>query len=298
MAKHNVEFRIPEDEWQQFVGRDIGKLIGRSVTGLVRKVEVPIGDQLYEEIGRIHRTLKAKRGHGLFTSWIPHAEYSSAELAAAEILRLSVPAVFEPPGEEVGTKYEDGDACDICGIGRRQVSDLVLDLRRVQTGRDIETQTVPRKDIARSIADEVVVSTRFADALTKSGMTGIRLRPVFQVGRRDPSPTWRQLVIGGTPVVAIPPTKFGIDPFDMDPEGSYRCPRGHIAGLNLLSEVTIDRASWSDSDAAKTSEAVGWRQGLLVPAPLFMVSSRFQALVAHNSFTGASLAIAHLAGSP
>lgn len=295
MAKRTVEFRIPEDEWQRFVGRDMGKVIGRPVTGLIRKVEVPIGDHMFDEIGRIHRSLNAKRGHGLFTAWIPHAQYSAAELAAAEILSLSVPAVFEPAGEEVGTKYDDSDACEICGIGRRQVSDLILDLRKVQPERDIDTQTVPRKDIARTIADEVVVSSRFGDALLNSGMTGIRLRPVLQVGKREPSPNWRQLVIGGMTVVAIPPTRFGIDPFDEDPEGRYRCPRGHVAGLNLLSEVTIDRASWSGSDVATTSQAVGRRQGLLVPTPLIMVSSRFQAFVARNSFTGVSLEIAHLA---
>ena len=37
----------------------------------------------------------------------------------------------------------------------------------------------------------------------------------------------------------VPPTGAGVDPFDEDPEGRYRCPCGHVLGLNRLSELWI-----------------------------------------------------------
>lgn len=63
--------------------------------------------------------------------------------------------------------------------------------------------------------------------------------------RDDDATTWHQLRLVAPPVYVVSPTTFGIDPFDDDQLGVYRCPLGHVAGLNVISEVTIEIRGWA-----------------------------------------------------
>src|SRR5262249_22702448 len=104
--------------------------------------------------------------------------YTRAELARARLFQLRINAVFEPAGEQCGTAYDDSTACQHCGAGRRQVSDLILDLRKVPT----------TKDIARTIADEWIVSQRFAQLLLDAEISGFELRPVRHKAHYEDDP--------------------------------------------------------------------------------------------------------------
>lgn len=263
----------------------------------MRRVEAAPGDPLYERIEEVQRSLRAVGPTGLFTSWIPHRRYTPAELEAAEVLRLDIHAVFEPAGEDCGTVYDESTACAQCGVGRTQVSELTLNLRGISAGWDVHTRPGPQaKDIARTIADEIVVSDRLATLFREHQVSGVELRRVRHYRTpRTPLPAWYQPVVTSAPVRAVAPTSFGINPFDEDAAGLYRCPLGHVAGLNLLSELTIRGSDWDGADIVATAEAVGHRGGgLLVPSPLLLVSPRLYRLFHDERVKGARVEVAHL----
>ena len=65
--------------------------------------------------------------------------------------------MFEPEGESCGTEYDDSAACESCGVGRRQVSELVLDIGKLRS-----------LDFAETIASEKILSARFVDLFRKA----------------------------------------------------------------------------------------------------------------------------------
>lgn len=350
MVREYAEFRIPEENARRFLEPDIGKPLGqRGFPPSVRLVRVPVDDPLYARIGEIERRCRGE-GKYFFLGWYIERRYSRRELETAELFHLLITAVFEPPGEDCGTVYDESTACPICRAGRTQVSDLILDLGKVPRG----------KDIARTIANEWIVSQRLAELLLDAGMTGFELRPVRhkayyedepidlrkvpsgqellrraekagltpvninwefivwlnrpeqdelaerarreyialleQRARRRPKPVpvWYQLVVTSTPVPTVPPTRFGNDPFDDDPEGRYRCPFGHMKGWTLLSEIWIPREAWDGSDILRTAEVKGGWQGLGSPSPLLLISPRLWRLLRAHNVKGYKVEVAHL----
>jgi hypothetical protein len=342
--KEFVDFRIPEERAKQYLEPQDGTTLG----GTVRKLVLSVDDPRYDKIGKLERKF-LRDGQPFFLGWQIKRHYAKKELEAAEIFNLDINAVFEPSGEECGTEYNASEACLICGAGRKQVSDLILDLRKVPKS----------KEIAQTIADEWIVSQRLAELLIDSGMTGFELRstrhkahyrdaPIdpyltptgreimhlakeagfkttdwdFYVWLNRPEqrhllereseefiqlmerrnlhrsklmPVWYQLIITSEPIQTIPPTLFGNNPFDEDPEGEYRCPLGHVSGLNLLSEIWVSKDSWDGSDIVRTQDLVGIRRGVLVPRPLLLISSRMWQLLTMEKIKGYKIEIAHLA---
>jgi hypothetical protein len=340
-----LELRVREEYAMTLGLASEGKLIDSDIG--IRKVLLPIEDPRLERIGKLDRELQAS-GTCAYWGWDYRRRYSRSELQQAELLHLRITAAFEPAGEECGTLYDESTACCQCGAGRTQVSGLVLDMRKVPKN----------KDIARTIADEWVVSQRLAELLVETDMTGFDLQPVrhkaryeddpvnlarvpsgkqllrraevagvtpfswpFHVwlNRREQSgllhkaeggyaelarkrhrrartelPTWYQLIISSPPVRIVPPTRFGVSPFDDDPERKHVCPLGHVGGLNLLSELHVARSSWDGSDMAVTSSLVGARRGLLVPAPLVLISPRLWRLLKTEKMKGWKIEVAHL----
>jgi hypothetical protein len=103
-----------------------------------------------------------------------------------------------------------------------------------------------------------------------------------------------QLIVTSHPIsVAFPQTRFGIDPFDDDEEGAYRCPLKHVSGLNILSELSIVRQSWDESDVAITKEMMGVHRGLLRPKSLLVFSQRFWRLFREHKMNGDTVEVAH-----
>ena len=114
------------------------KPIGRTVVEGTECVEirVPSNSPEFEEIRRFIdlRRRQGQRGFSDFRIGWYLRKYTKAELRNAEVLRLTIASHFEPSGEECGTIYET--LCNHCNWGR-QVSELVLDLRRVPQHKDL-----------------------------------------------------------------------------------------------------------------------------------------------------------------
>ena len=224
--------------------------------------------------------------------------YAEKELTGAELLLLLITKVFEPPGECCGTVYDESTVCSLCGAGRTQVNDLHLQLKGVYQG----WPSIPKAKhtgVARTIADEVIVSYIVADLMAEHGISGAELRPVRGCGERAKvTPLWKQLCVTGNAGRTVPPTATGLGPFrqtDIDTDGTdYRCPRGHVSGLSLLSEIYLKRDAWDGSDVAATEDMFGVRVGVLVPAPFFLISQRFYQLLKESNVKGFKVEVAHL----
>jgi hypothetical protein len=274
-------------------------------------------------------------------------------LDSASLFQLYVVAEIEGIGKEYGTVYDRSTVCAICSVGERQLSDLILDLRKMPKS----------KDIAATLASEIVVSQRLAELLSESPLSGFELRRVYHKIRYDedsidprqyPSgrellrratdagypypagkfwvwlnrreqadlvqrlqrehvqrmerrdikkpkqvwPPWYQLVITSQPLELVPPTKFGIDPFDEDLEGRYRCPLGHVKGLNILSEAYVSSDAWDGSDFVESLEFIGSPPSESIPVPrykrLMFISPRVRRFFIEHKIRGWEVEIAHL----
>lgn len=165
------EFRVNE----KYAGRLFSPNEGTRLGDSVRKVEIATNDPRYKQVGELDAEIQEKEGKSFFFGWGIRHYYSKEEIKSADLFHLIITAVFEPAGEECGTKYDESKVCKRCGAGRRQIGDLVLDLRRVPRG----------KDIARTIADEWIVSQRLAEYLLDAKLTGFQLRPVRHKARYE-----------------------------------------------------------------------------------------------------------------
>jgi hypothetical protein len=212
-------------------------------------------------------------------------EYSDKELDEADLLNLIIDAVFEPAGEDMGTEYDDSEACPKCGAGRVQRSPLRLNLRRI-----------PKNvDIARTISfDEWVVSESLADFLHKEKVTGFDVREVEHRGKRQPGKKWYQLLVTGKAGNTVDPTRYGIDYLHPDPEGRFVCPQHLLSGLNLVSEVFLRRDSVETVDIAATTNRYGLRGGVLVPIPIVVISQRLFRILKQHRIKGYKVEVAYL----
>ncbi len=113
--------------------------------------------------------------------------------------------------------------------------------------------------------------------------------------RGKPAPVWYQLVPTSQPVEIVPPTKTGINPFDPDPDNQFRCPRGDLVGLTMISEAYLDRARYDGSDVAVSRQYLGIRQGDFGrPFRLLLISRKFWGLLEANKIKGYKVEVAHL----
>lgn len=276
------DFRLFEREAAQFFLPSVGTRLG----AITRQLIVSRGDQIYERIGQVKRELESKGIGSLYGGWDCKRKYTHKELAAAELFQLQITAYFEPAAEKCGTIYDESGVCPHCGAGRHLSGELILDLGKAPKG----------KDFAQTIAgDEWIVSERLVTLMYEHGMTGASFEPVRSMKtRRVGNPAWYRFNVTAPPVETAAPTRFGIDPFDEDTQGRYRCPLGHVAGLNILSELSIERGSCKGMDIAVTRQSVGNRQGMLVPRPLIVISPRLRQLLIEHEIKGFKTEVAYL----
>lgn len=272
--------------------REMWKRIDPAYPGGVRRIDAPRGSpELDLAFGILREVFGDPYPH--YSAWI-HRRYTAKELLGAELLRLIVTRAFEPEGESCGTAYDYSTACPRCGAGRTQTSDLHLQLGRLSSG----WPGIPRAQqcqIARTIAEEMIVSSRLAALMTEQCVTGVELRPVRGCGDTGKmTPLWKQLTVTGSAGRTVPPTEFGINPFKPDNTGQYRCPLGHVSGLCVLSEVYVRREIWDGSDVASTEDMTGRRAGVLVPSPMVLISQRLYRLLLEHKVKGFEAEVAHL----
>jgi hypothetical protein len=273
------EFRVAERFAHLFAG-DEGQRLGSSV----RKVQLRADDPRLPRVGELQHQLTA-RNEAFFFGWDIRRHYTSKELKSASLFLIHVSATFEPAGEECGTMYDESTACRQCGSGATLLPPLVLDTKRIPKG----------KNIAVTIADEVVASKSLVDLFRNERVTGVEFSAV-RSGKRAlaESSEWFLMQTQSHSAVIHPSTRIGNGPFDDDPLGKGRCPLGHLAGLNLLSDVSIAATSLGADDVASTSQCVGVRRGLLRPRRLMLASPKVWALITDRGLRGVQWEIAHL----
>lgn len=247
------------------------------------EIRVPLNSDAFHEIRNFIESKRRQSADGYqYIAAKLVRTYSEGELQDGTILLLKISAHFEPAGEECGTIYET--LCNHCNWGR-QVSDLILDLRRVSQ----------HKDISETIAwVEWVVSSKFARTFGGNKLTGAEFRPIFDL--RNPtkqSKEWSQLWVTGRAGALADKTKLGRDPFSPS-EVSWQCPLGHAVVAEFLSEVYLHRKAWDGTDIAITSDLFGQGRNLLRPTPLIIISQRMYRVLQEAGLRGFSYEVAHL----
>ena len=168
--KETLELRVSEDKAHLVFSPGEGKRLGE----FVRLLKLDVSDPRMSAVAEQQRKFEAE-GTFFFAGWQYHRQYSKGELEAATHFHLTPKRHFEPAGEECGTIYDDAVACPFCKAGRRQVSPLRLDVRRI-----------PRSvDFASTIASELVVSQRAARAFVADQVRGLQLHQVQSTSRND-----------------------------------------------------------------------------------------------------------------
>lgn len=284
------EFRVQEQHASRLFAPNEGKKLGwtklfgdKFVT--VRKIELSADNPKFKRVGELEALIK-KEPHGFFfAGWTIRRRYTADELEKAELFLLHNVTTFEPPGENCGTQYDESSACKHCQAGARQVTPLFLDWKRIPKS----------KDIARTIAGEIVVSARLVELFKQHSITGAKFLPIcHRPASSAESKDWFQFAADSSDALIVAPTKTGINPFDEDVSGEYRCPLKDQIGLNRLSEVWISRSSYNGSDIVASRQFLGRRGGLLRPERLLLVSPKLRRVIEQGKIKGCKLEVAHL----
>ncbi|WP_302568698.1 hypothetical protein [Culturomica massiliensis] len=273
--KETLELRINYDYAHLLFKADEGQNIGTSV----KVVELSKEDSRYRQVPIIAEEVRKKYNGKFFFGWKIGRKYSRRELDTAILLHLKIKTIFEPTGEECGTLYDETAACTICGANRKQVSPLIL-----------EKGTMPKKDIAKTIGGEVVVSEKFVNAVKRRNLKGLQFGAV-NVEK------YHQLT-ANTDIELSRNTIVGINPFDLSTsnEGEiYKCPKGDTIGLNLLSEpYVLNSQSIGKYDFYASRQKVGVRRGLLRPEPIYFCSPAFRKMVEEEKLSGFEFEITNI----
>ncbi|MFV0507235.1 MAG: hypothetical protein ACK5L5_11145 [Bacteroidales bacterium] len=292
-----LELRINYDYAHLLFKRDEGRDLGQ-FSKSIKIVELSKDDPRYNQIPIISKRVKEKYDEGFFFGWQIKRKYSKKEFEKAKLLQMKIKAMFEPAGEECETIYDETMACEICGANRTQISLLTL-----------KKNSIPKKDIARTIAGEVVVSEKFVEVFKQRGLKGAVLEPV--VFNKGASGCYQ--LIASSELDLTRNTVAGVNPFDFS-EGSegveftlsggypvkfekeiYKCPKGHTIGLNLLSEAyVLDSPSIKKYDFFASKQKIGVRRGLLRPEPIYLCSQKFRQMVIEEKLTGFEFEVAHI----
>lgn len=282
--KEILELRVVNEFANLVFPDNAGKTVG---SGTVRKIKFPPNDVLMAKIKKVNKELNKTRNDSLFYGWSYHRTYSNEELKKAEIFHLMITAFFEPEATYCGSIYDYSNVCVHCGVGRQLIGDLILDLSKVPKNKDF-AQTIAR--------DEWIVSENLMKLMQDNDIKGVTFNKVTSKNKRLNSVlNWYQLKITSPVVETTFPTRYGIDPIDDDSQGLYRCPLGHIEGLNLLSELSIKKDTYNQLyDIAITRQHVGRHENVLNPAPLIVISSRLRELLISHNIKGFKTEVAYL----
>jgi hypothetical protein len=178
---------------------------------------------------------------------------------------------------------------------RARYEDDPFDLDATRSGRKL-LQRAEQEQIARDSwefyvwlnrADQAELTQKAQEEYVARRARKARQQPWKQL------PPWYQLLITGKRPSVVGPTHFAINPLEEDVKGEYRCPKGHVAGLNLVSEVYVPRKEWDGSDILCTSTMVGLRSGVLRPTPILLVTPRVVRLLQENDVKGYRIERAH-----
>ncbi|ATP55246.1 hypothetical protein CPT03_01595 [Pedobacter ginsengisoli] len=291
--KELFEFRIFKDNYHLLSQPN------RAVfNGAIWVLKITEEDPLFQEIGRLNEHFKKKLNDLFYGIGFCSRSYTKRELDSADLLHLFTKKQFQPVGEECGTIYNDSVACEICGAYPEQTGPLVL-----------KRKSIPKSDVASTIAGEMVFSEKFVDLFKKRNFKGANFEPVFfEDGRSD----FYQMKFLTPAFSVAKPTKVGLDVFNDMPDYEdrswfdqlgreitervqFKCPKGHLLGGNLISELYVDRCiDIFDLDIATTKQLAGTRMGVIRPSEIFLCSQSLRRMVVDEKLLGFSFDVAHI----
>ena len=276
--KETVEIRIYKKYASLLLSPGEGKNMGVFVS-----FEMPTDDPRFEKVRSLNEEVKNENNDFLFLYSEIKRTYSNKELSSSKLLHMKLTTTFEPSGEECGTLFDETSACKICGANRKQLGSLVL-----------KRGTIPKKDIARTIAGETVVSEKFVNAFNQRGLTGAKFTPVkFTKGDSN----YFQLFAENEIDIADN-TVAGINPFDLSSSNGseiYKCPNGHTIGLNLISEPYVHWSHhFSTSDFLASKQKIGVNRGLLKPEALLFCSQGFREMIVEERLEGVKFELSNI----
>lgn len=276
--KEITEFRIGNEYAYLLLKPNEGK---RNASNTV--IHITKEDPKFEQIRVLSKEIRDKKNDFFFLYSNTRREYSKDEFETATLFQIKIKTIFEPAGEECGTIYDETTACKICGANRKQIGELKL-----------KKGSIPKKDIARTIAGEIVVSEKFIEAFKLRNLKGLDLLPVeFAKGASD----YYQLV-ATSEIELSQSTVAGIDIFDLSTSSDgeiYKCPKGHTIGLNLLSEAyVLNNPSISENDFFVSKQKIGVKRGLLRPEPIYFCSQDFRQMVEEEKLIGFEFEITNI----
>jgi hypothetical protein len=291
--KEILELRVHNDYAHLLFKENEGKHVGN----LVKVIEISTDDPRYNQIPIVSKQVKEKYDTGFYFGWQFKRLYSKKEIAEAELFHVKIKSVFEPTGEDCKTLYDETVACKICGANRKQITPLIL-----------KKGTIPKKDIAKTIGGEVIVSERVVNAVKQRGLKGLVFSPVyFEKGISN----YYQLTVN-IEVELSSKTITGDNPFEKssgsdggtyyicgyemksEPE-VYICPKGDLIGLNLLSEsYVLNSPPIKNVDFFASKQKIGVKRGLLRPEPIYLCSPAFRNMILEEKLSGFEFEIAHI----
>ncbi len=290
--KEIFEFRLNLDYTKSLFKKNEGKII----EDLTQVIQISKDDNRFYKIGEIENEVKKKYNSVFIFSWTVIYKYTRSEINDAELFRFKVTRVFEPAGEESGTIYDESVACPVCGSNAKQIGKLKLNLK-----------TIPKSDIACTIAGEYVVSEKFVQLFKKHKFKGATFFPILSSDGKK-STNYYQLKINSPLLHLSDQTIAGVNPFDFSESSEtpgtyiedanyyskpqkevYKCPLGHTIGLNLISLPFIKmEAKIYKGDLFITDQKLGVRSGLLRPEPLYMCSTKLRNMIVEEKLKGVS----------
>jgi len=277
--KETVTLRINNDFAHLLFNANEGKNLGASV----KVVELSKDDPRYRQIPQIENQVKNEFDSNFFFGWEINRKYSKMELDSAELFYMKIRSTFEPSGEECGTIFDESMACKICGANRIQMSPLTL-----------KQGSIPKKDVSRTIAGEIVVSEMFTLAYKERRLKGVSFEPIYYTDERS---DYFQLLSDELVELSYE-TIAGVNPFDLSKSNEneiYQCPLGHTIGLNILSEPYVrDTLEIKKSDFIASKQKIGVKRGLLRPMPINFCSQDFRRMVVEEKLSGFNFEIARI----
>lgn len=277
--KEIYEFRVREKYAKEFLPADLGEC----KMNLVRIVFAEKDTELFQQIQCLTKFVQERDNRFLFFGWGIQRIYSKSEISKAELLLLKIKRTFEPSGEECGTEFDKTHVCEYCGTGVRQISDLQL-----------AYNSIPKSvDISRTISSEVIISEQMKDILEKNSIKGYEIKPISSLSKKTLLIRYHQLFVKAK-VKINQNTITGNDTFDYDIGNTYRCRNGHTAGLDILSELAVDRNSWDGSDIVATEQLFGVNRSLLRTYPLIAISQKLYRALSASQIKGFSVEVVHL----
>lgn len=181
--------------------------------------------RMYQDGKGYDYIMKQIKSLGLRYSYWEAREYTKAEIKNAEFFWLNFIYPWEHDSnynaEKYGTKYSREDICPACGRGKKQISELIVDLKKVI------------KYKVATINPEIMVSTEVREQIEKNGLSGVSFDEVRDYKNRE-MPIYHQMFIHNI----LPPMSNKIRVEIEDVSHCKVCNRG---GIYLRSEAIYER---------------------------------------------------------